>query len=253
MWVLLPLKDFVKAKQRLSTCLSVTERRCLFQAMVEDVLDVLVTVGEIDRIILLSDDPTAHLLARNYQLECWSERELGQGLNPVLEGAVSRIQREHPAVERVMIVHGDLPLINRAELRAMIIAQHRAAVPAMAIATDACGEGSNVMIMPLKHRVALQYGPLSLQAHQGLAAQLGLACIVQRSNFLAKDIDTQEDILDLIASAEPHSARRTMGYLQQQGLLNRLAVIGNIQGISTTALDTQQAAIPKQPVMEQMT
>ena len=89
MWVLLPLKDFVKAKQRLSGFLSVTERRGLFQAMVEDVLEELVSIAEIDRIILLSDDPVARFLANYYQVECWSERELGQGLNPVLEGAIN--------------------------------------------------------------------------------------------------------------------------------------------------------------------
>ena len=37
MWAVLPLKDFVSAKQRLSGVLSATARRRLFHAMVEDV------------------------------------------------------------------------------------------------------------------------------------------------------------------------------------------------------------------------
>ena len=39
-WALLPLKDFVNAKKRLSGVLSAAERRRLFHVMVEDVLDV---------------------------------------------------------------------------------------------------------------------------------------------------------------------------------------------------------------------
>tara|TARA_R110001592_G_scaffold260403_1_gene524919 strand:+ start:12747 stop:13475 length:729 start_codon:yes stop_codon:yes gene_type:complete len=240
MWVLLPLKDFVKAKQRLSGFLSVTERRGLFQAMVEDVLEELVSIAEIDRIILLSDDPVARFLANYYQVECWSERELGQGLNPVLEGAIKRIESSHFNVERVMIVHGDLPLINQAELSAMMVAHGSTMAPSMIIATDACGEGSNIVIMSVTDRVQLQYGSLSLQAHQSLAAAKGLRCQVQRTKFLAKDIDTQDDIIDLIASAPQGCASHTMRFLREQGLVKRLSSMGLIQNMPP--VNIQQAA-----------
>lgn len=243
MWVLLPLKDFVKAKQRLSDFLSVTERRGLFQAMVEDVLDELVSIAEISNIILLSDDPAARLLASVYQLECWSERELGQGLNPVLEGAIKRIESTQPEVEQVMIVHGDLPLINSAELCAMIFDQRCAKEPTMMIATDACGEGSNVVIMPVNSRVSLQYGPQSLQAHQHSAAKLGLNCLVRRTRFLAKDIDTRGDIVDLITAVPQGCAEHTMAYLREHGLINRLAVVGHIQTANTSSENIRQAEI----------
>ena len=65
MWAVLPLKDFVSAKQRLSGVLSATERRRLFHAMVEDVLSVLIQAPSIVGIVIVSDDPTAALMARH--------------------------------------------------------------------------------------------------------------------------------------------------------------------------------------------
>ena len=66
MWAILPLKDFVSAKQRLSGVLSASERRRLFHAMVEDVLSALSHAETIDSIVIVSDDPAASLLAERY-------------------------------------------------------------------------------------------------------------------------------------------------------------------------------------------
>ena len=68
-WALLPLKDLVKAKTRLSGVLAPHERRALAQAMVEDVISVLVTLEELEGILLVSDDPAAELLSHKYVLD----------------------------------------------------------------------------------------------------------------------------------------------------------------------------------------
>ena len=228
MWVLLPLKDFVKAKQRLSGCLNVAERRGLFQAMVEDVLDELVAIEEIERIVLLSDDPAAHLLAGCYKVDCWSERELGQGLNPVIEGALDRIAATEPEVEQVMVVHGDLPLVNAAELHLVVEAQQREQA-ALVVATDRCGRGSNVLLMSMQCRVPVHYGRESLRAHCSAAAELGLKALALDTRYLAMDIDTRDDLLNLIKTAPDWGGARTMHYLRQQGLVQRLQVMQDIQ------------------------
>ena len=228
MWVLLPLKDFVKAKQRLSGCLNVAERRGLFQAMVEDVLDELVSIDVIERIVLLSDDPAAHLLATCYGVECWSERELGQGLNPVIEGALDRIAHTAPTISQVMVVHGDLPLINAVELGAMIDAGSHDP-DSLIIAADRGEQGSNVVLMPMFARVPVCYGPGSLAAHQQEAAARGVNTVVMRTRWLAMDIDTRDDLTNLVMNYPGEGAERTMKYLRQYGLVQRLMVMRDIQ------------------------
>ena len=119
MWALLPLKDFVQAKQRLTGCLTVSERRGLFHAMVEDVLTVLAAHSGFERIVVVSDDPAAQLLAEHYRIDCWSERDLGlSGLNGVVSAALNKMavltaNESHPVA--AMVVHGDLPLLGEQE------------------------------------------------------------------------------------------------------------------------------------------
>ncbi|WP_372861529.1 2-phospho-L-lactate guanylyltransferase [Spongiibacter sp.] len=227
MWLVLPLKDFVQAKQRLSGCLSVSERRTLFQHMVEDVLAVLSSVPACERLLIVSDDPAAHLLAEHFGAECWPEAELGRGLNAVLEATLARIASLPSAPQNVMIVHGDLPLINAAELSALVARQAEAAVPAMVIATDRHRRGSNVLLMPLRQRISLHYGEHSLAAHRRAAQRAGLELLVQCSEGLASDIDTRDDLLALVEraaddSAGQHLAPQTMSYLQGSGIARRL-------------------------------
>ena len=91
-WAVLPLKDFVNAKQRLSGVLAPHERRHLFHTMVEDVLDVLANHPLIENTVIVSDDPSAELLADRYQLSCWPESSLAlapaaKGLSAVVDAA----------------------------------------------------------------------------------------------------------------------------------------------------------------------
>ena len=85
LWALIPVKDFVNAKQRLSGVLSPSERRGLSQAMVEDMLVCLGHVPGIDGILLVSDDPGAGLLAYRYGARVLKDRS--GGFEPALHGA----------------------------------------------------------------------------------------------------------------------------------------------------------------------
>ena len=221
MWLLLPLKDFVKAKQRLSGCLSVAERRALFQHMVEDVMAVLSTLPESRRLILVSDDPAAHLLAEHFGADCWLESELGCGLNAVLEAALARIAQSPDAPDRVMIVHGDLPLVNVAELQ-QLCALQGGTDDAVAIATDRHGSGSNAVLMPVQRRIALRYGEHSLSAHRHEADAASLRFCVQHSPGLSQDIDTRDDLLTLVSQGSRERAPQTMAYLHRSGIARRL-------------------------------
>ena len=116
---LLPLKDLVGAKSRLSGILSPSQRRALAQAMVEDVLCVLASHSMIDGVTLVSDDPSAHLLASSYGAHHVDERKLAcRGLNPVLEYCSARLLHKYASV--VLVLHGDLPLLNDDDVTAML-------------------------------------------------------------------------------------------------------------------------------------
>ena len=113
MWAVLPLKDFVSAKSRLSGVLSPVERRRLFHAMVEDVLSVLSDSDLIDGVLLVSDDPTAALLAEHFTVELLDEPPVSgsEKHRQPLNAAVAAGCR--PGVELVgeadILVHDNIP------------------------------------------------------------------------------------------------------------------------------------------------
>ncbi len=221
MWALLPLKDFVQAKQRLSGVLSATERRSLFHAMVQDVLEVLSREPALQRLVLVSDDPTASLLAEHYRADCWREAEVGgRGLNGVVRAAVQRMAGD---TDTVMIVHGDLPLLNAAELRELI-AQHRCepAPRKVTLATDRRGEGSNVLLCSPPAVIDFAYGPDSNRRHRELAAAAGAQFNECRLPGIGRDIDVSDDLQDLLDPRWQGRAVYTLRYLRDSGLDARL-------------------------------
>lgn len=223
-WAVIPLKDFVQAKQRLSGVLSVAERRQLFAAMVDDVLRCFSQSRELDRVIVLSDDAEACLLAEHYGLDVWRESELNaRGLNAVVTAAL-RCAAEL-GCSQCLVAHGDLPLLTQAELD-RFIQQHRSSVsPALSIAPDRRGGGSNMLCLPAASQFDFCYGENSFAAHCEHAVALGLEQQVYHAPGSACDIDELEDLLQLLLPDWKQRASSTLDYLNRSGIGLRLRAV----------------------------
>jgi 2-phospho-L-lactate guanylyltransferase len=195
MWALLPLKDLVQAKSRLSGVLAPHERRALAQAMVEDVLAALVGHGGLSGVLLVSDDPSAELLAHRYGVETIREEALGsRGLNGVVSAASRRLA--DAGAGDIMVLHGDLPLLRAADVEALLATYAEPDVD-LVLGPDLAGQGTNVMIFPADNPPTFHYGAGSLLAHQAAAEAAGLRhCSVERVG-IGLDVDSPEDLLAL--------------------------------------------------------
>lgn len=224
MWVLIPLKNFVDAKLRLSGMLSAAERRGLVQAMVEDVLAVVVAEPSLKGVVLLSDDPSAGLLAGHFGVQCWSERALGAvGLNGVVSAGVSRLAAQ--GADAVMVVHGDIPLMDGGEL-AQLLDSHRSRFgPRVTIAPDRHGDGSNIVLCSPPQVMAFAYGENSCHAHRRNADNSGASCEVLPLPGVGRDIDNADDLLALLHPRWRDRAGGTLKYLHDSGIGRRLRAI----------------------------
>lgn len=194
-WVILPLKDLVQAKSRLSGVLAPFERRALAQAMVEDVLEVLGRVAGLGGVLLVSDDPAAELLAHRYEVDLVEERHLGcQGLNDAVDSATAFLRAR--GVEHVMVIHSDLPLLQESDVLAVLRA-YREQGSGILIAPDRVGTGTNVMVFPTEMTPEFQYGEGSCQAHCASAAARGLRVGLLQRERLQWDVDNPADVIEL--------------------------------------------------------
>lgn len=193
-WALLPLKDLVQAKTRLAGVLTPSERRALAQAMVEDVLTVLITVDELEGVLLVSDDPAAQMLARHYGVDLVEERQLGcRGLNEAVAAGVACLLER--GVKDVMVLHTDLPLLAGTDIQAALEAYAQTDTDLL-IAPDGAGEGTNLMIFPAGDPPQFQYGEGSCPAHQADAIARGQRVgLIHRAN-LQCDVDSAADVLE---------------------------------------------------------
>lgn len=225
-WALLPLKDFVNAKQRLSGVLSPQERRHFFHCMVEDVLDVLAVHEAIEETVIVSDDPSAELLAEHYGVKFWPEQSLpGNGLNAVVTGLASELQQR--GVEDLLVVHGDLPLLDAGQINTLL-AGHKPA-PSVTVAPDRHHRGSNCLLCSPPAVIDFHYGENSFYKHQQACENRGAMFSEVKLDGIGCDIDNPEDLLVLLerAGAEKKSIR----YLQQMGIAERLQAMsigGNV-------------------------
>ena len=66
LWAVVPIKNFDRAKERLAGILTASERRCLFTAMLEDVLQTLSQCPALTGIVLVTREPQAQILGQRY-------------------------------------------------------------------------------------------------------------------------------------------------------------------------------------------
>ena len=223
-WALLPVKDLVRAKTRLGGILAPHERRALAQAMVEDVLSVLVDVPGLEGIQLVSDDPGAELLAHKYAIDVISEVSLGcRGLNPVISATADYLQDR--GVRDVMVMHCDLPLLQADDVD-LLLELYRRPNTDIVLAPDLAGTGTNVMLFALDRRPGLNYGAGSCQAHLASAGELGLRCELLRNPRLGLDIDQPGDLLHLYHELQSGvRGEYTAAVLLEARIAQRLAIM----------------------------
>lgn len=220
-WAILPLKDFASAKQRLGDVLDAAQRRQLFEAMVKDVLSVLVQHPDIEHTVVVSGDPTAQLLAAQFGASCWPEPEGAAGLSQVVAAVADTLAGN--GVAAMLVVHGDLPLLDANCIDRLLQARGANTSPYLCMATDRSGEGTNCLLVSPANAIRFHYGARSLQLHCEQAASQSIPVEVLALEHAALDIDSADDLLGLIS--QPVTTRYTssvVNQLLQQGLMQRL-------------------------------
>lgn len=202
--VVLPVKSFANAKQRLGDEFEGVERAVLAAAMVQDVLEVLARAALGPTIVVSGEnrvqDPRVVTVA--------DEREAGQSAAALLGIARAR----ELGCDRALLVPGDCPLIDAAELRELAVQAGRLDV---AIVPDRHGTGTNALALVTGGGFEPLFGPGSRARHVEQAEAQGLSYAVIPVPSLALDVDTREDAAALQAALAryPGRAPRTRAVL----------------------------------------
>ena len=242
---LVPLKDLILAKTRLSGVLTSIERRALAQAMVEDVLDVLSRHQHITRITLVSDDPGASMLAQKYGADCWTESSLGcRGLNPLIQCASERLLAA--GEEPLVVLHGDLPLLTGEDISHVVESQQ--ALSGLIVGCDSKGVGTNLLAFNAASTPRFCFGADSCAAHIAGAKNAGVAVQILQRSGIGLDVDEAPDLQCIMDELHVNTASNTAQLLYNTELGARVtlaltAMMGDTKSGGTDLIDEVKRGI----------
>ncbi|MGB8984853.1 MAG: 2-phospho-L-lactate guanylyltransferase, partial [Anaerolineales bacterium] len=160
LWAIVPVKPLRRGKSRLAGTLSEDERTDLNRSLLQNTLKTLSELKEVEEVLVISRDPQALTIARNYGAR--TVREDGQ---PELNTALKRatVVAQVYATGAVLILPADLPLITGEDVRTLIA--RAGEPPTVVIAPDRHGTGTNALLISPSGLIEYDFGENSFQRH----------------------------------------------------------------------------------------
>jgi 2-phospho-L-lactate guanylyltransferase len=174
--VLVPVKAFTEAKQRLATVLSAADRIRLARWLADGVVRSLGS----SPVYVVCDDPDVRDWAREAGATALWTAQLG--LNGAVDDGVAAIAAE--GFDHVVVTHADLPLPDR------LVELARPATSTFV--PDRRRDGTNVMSFPTDAPISAQYGPGSFRRHRAAATTTTIE--VRFDHHLSIDLDSPSDL-----------------------------------------------------------
>lgn len=196
LWAIVPVKPLRRGKSRLANVLSEDERTLLNYTLLSNTLRTLAEVPEIDQVMVVSSDPAALALAREYQA-----RTVQEDGKPGLTTAMRRatVIAQMYAAHDLLIIPADLPLISKTDIQEFI--SHAGKPPVIVIAPDRHSDGTNALFMRPAGVIEFRSGSGSFKHHIQQAQKKGVRVEICQLSSFELDLDRPED-LDLLKQIE---------------------------------------------------
>ena len=202
-YAIIPVTKFKNAKTRLSPFLSEQEREKLLKVMLQDVTDTLKKY--VDKIVLISRDEDVLSYAESLNLHTILEDD-NSNLNKALKQAMKYCKGK---TRKVIIVPSDIPLIGKTNLKMVIDASKSLDF----IIVPSKGGGTNMIIMkPMA--IHTRFEGFSYKEHVNVAERKKLNPQVHDSFFMALDVNTTEDLGEIMIHGEKTHTRKYLKELK---------------------------------------
>jgi len=195
--LLVPLKGFGEAKERLADSLDPAARRALAERLARGVLEA---AGDLTVVVVCTDDQVAD----------WAGGLGASALQPDAGGLVEDLTEAcrtltDRGAERVTIAPGDLA---RPGAIRSVLDRHLGETDGrtVLVVPDRRADGTNLLSLPTGVGFRFRYGPGSAAAHIAEAERLGLPCVVVEDPDLAWDVDLPDDLPDDRSADPPRAA-----------------------------------------------
>ncbi len=190
-WVVVLVKDFGDAKQRLGPALNAQKRRALAKRNAKRAIEAAAAAS--NRLVVAGSEEVADV-ARRVGAEVFVEpRQEGQ--NPAARRGIQQALAR--GAEAVLLLSSDLPLVDQDAVRGMLEAAAATTGP-VAIAAPAIGRGgTNALYLRPAGVIGLHFGGDSLAQFRRDAEARGVPFLLHESSAFALDLDEPLDLARL--------------------------------------------------------
>lgn len=191
LWAIVPIKPLRRGKSRLAGVLTDDERTFINYTMLGNTLKALKATPEVDHVLVVSRDPSALALARDFNAKTLQEDGSSDNLNMALKRAA--VVAQIYAAQTLLVLPADLPLISPDSLRALTRMANDP--PVIVIAPDRRRNGTNALVINPAGLIDFQFGPGSFFRHMEQAQKYRVRVEVCEMPELGLDLDLPEDLL----------------------------------------------------------
>ena len=190
-WVVVLIKDFDSAKQRLRPAMGAKSRRALARRNARRAVEAA-SAG--DHVLVVAGGAEVAELAAGWGAEVLVEpREEGQNV-AARRGINQAVEK---GAEAVLILSSDLPLVTRKAVLEMLEAAARHESPVV-VAAPAIGRGgTNALYLRPPDAIGLHFGDDSLAKFRDDADSRGANFVIHHSDAMALDLDEPSDLARL--------------------------------------------------------
>ena len=187
-WVVVLIKDFDSAKQRLRPAMGARSRRALARRNARRAVQAA-AAG--DRVLVVAGGDEVAEMAAGWGAEVLAEpREEGQNV-AARRGINHAVEK---GAEAVLVLSSDLPLVTVDSVREVLDVAARHASPVV-VAVPAIGRGgTNALYLRPPAAIGLHFGDDSLTKFRDDAQSLGVRFVIHHSDAMALDLDEPSDL-----------------------------------------------------------
>ena len=190
-WVVVLIKDFDSAKQRLRPALGNKSRRALARRNARLAVRAAGTSGHV--LVVAGSEEVSEMAAAWGADVLLEPREDGQ--NAAAERGIKRAVEG--GAEAVLLLSSDLPLVTPDAVRQMLDSVKRLRPPVV-VAVPAIGRGgTNALYLRPPDAIGLHFGEDSLAKFRDDADARGVEFVIHHSDALALDLDEPSDLARL--------------------------------------------------------
>jgi 2-phospho-L-lactate guanylyltransferase len=190
-WVVVLIKDFSSAKQRLQPVLGPRSRRALARRNAELAVRAA-SAG--DHVLVVAGSEQVAALAKKWGAEVLVEPR-PEGQNVAARRGINRAIEQ--GADAVLLLSSDLPLVTADAVRELLEAAARLKSP-VAMAAAAVGRGgTNALYLRPPDAIGLHFGDDSLAKFRHEAEARGVGFVVHLSDAMALDVDEPADLARL--------------------------------------------------------